>query len=471
MRSQGRSLLSRRRRGNSRDLGRSWERKLFFKPAIIGVIMFAGFRLLAIMLISLCLWTRVDVWSTESWTAKPLSVSTAAAPELMPMSAQSSEATSSGSSFDAWLNTLGFVYDPVLGRVRSPFDFLHAEDDPAIQESFVSLLDPSILLRPLDLAVLTLPGAGKTGLRLMAEHQAARMRRGDISLEEDLVQQSQDRRGVLRRILIERFNGSELQDLCFELDVNYDTLLGETKADKARELISFLERRERLADMERVGRRLRSEIPWDTIFLPPGFTSEFKLYTSPLSLAVDLEDILRRDEAREQVSARTATSILLDYAESQEGSAAELAVHSILQRVPRREFHRRNIYFKMLLPLQFKPFTQDFQAFAIDWPPASLQSLITSRILWASNGTLVATSADLVESLLVRIDPDEVLARISITPRRLLQIGQLLLASQRIVWGSSRHAHDAKVEGDRISWGLWQQCIKQIGEMTFEFAP
>jgi hypothetical protein len=69
----------------------------------------------------------------------------------------------------------------------------------------------------------------------------------------------------LRAILTERFSDSELQTLCFDLDVGYDELPGSNKADKARELVAYLERRGRIADIGAVGRRLRPDVSWDDL--------------------------------------------------------------------------------------------------------------------------------------------------------------------------------------------------------------
>jgi hypothetical protein len=66
----------------------------------------------------------------------------------------------------------------------------------------------------------------------------------------------------LREILTNRFDEGELRTLCFDLGVDYDILPGESKADKARELVAFLERRQRLDELFQVGPRLRPDILW-----------------------------------------------------------------------------------------------------------------------------------------------------------------------------------------------------------------
>lgn len=70
----------------------------------------------------------------------------------------------------------------------------------------------------------------------------------------------------LLRILVERFNEGELQTFCFAMkDITYDELPGEGKSNKARELISYYERRNKIHELVNVGKDFRSDIPWDDI--------------------------------------------------------------------------------------------------------------------------------------------------------------------------------------------------------------
>ena len=73
----------------------------------------------------------------------------------------------------------------------------------------------------------------------------------------------------LRRTLVERLSEGDLRDLCFDLGVNYDDLPGETRADKARELITYFKQRNRLPKLIRTIEENRpdidlSDIPFDT---------------------------------------------------------------------------------------------------------------------------------------------------------------------------------------------------------------
>jgi hypothetical protein len=67
----------------------------------------------------------------------------------------------------------------------------------------------------------------------------------------------------LRKLLVEYFNLGELQTLCFDLDVDYDSLPGEGKASKARELVAYLGRRGIISKLVRIGKQQRPDIPWE----------------------------------------------------------------------------------------------------------------------------------------------------------------------------------------------------------------
>jgi hypothetical protein len=69
----------------------------------------------------------------------------------------------------------------------------------------------------------------------------------------------------LRQVLNERLNESELRDLCFDLGVDYESLSGEGKADKARELVSFLQRRKRIPELIMKGEKQRPDIVWSQL--------------------------------------------------------------------------------------------------------------------------------------------------------------------------------------------------------------
>ncbi len=61
----------------------------------------------------------------------------------------------------------------------------------------------------------------------------------------------------LRDILVTYFSDSELRDVCFDLAIDYESLPGEGKAAKARELVAYCQRHDRLDELEATCRRLR----------------------------------------------------------------------------------------------------------------------------------------------------------------------------------------------------------------------
>lgn len=66
----------------------------------------------------------------------------------------------------------------------------------------------------------------------------------------------------LRNAIIEHFDLDEVRDLCFELDVQFDELAGDTLSEKARELVLFLDRRRDLPALIEACRRLRPKAGW-----------------------------------------------------------------------------------------------------------------------------------------------------------------------------------------------------------------
>lgn len=72
----------------------------------------------------------------------------------------------------------------------------------------------------------------------------------------------------IHQLLATRYDEEELRTLCFYLEVDYDNLLGEGKANKARELIKFLDRRNLILQLVKIGKRQRPDISWGLPELP-----------------------------------------------------------------------------------------------------------------------------------------------------------------------------------------------------------
>jgi hypothetical protein len=68
--------------------------------------------------------------------------------------------------------------------------------------------------------------------------------------------------GELRQKLIAHFSDGELHDLCFDLGIDYESLGGGTRDARARELISYLQRRERLGELISLCRARRPSVSW-----------------------------------------------------------------------------------------------------------------------------------------------------------------------------------------------------------------
>ena len=69
----------------------------------------------------------------------------------------------------------------------------------------------------------------------------------------------------LFEILNARCGLTDLCALCLHLDVDCVNLRGEAKADKATELINYLERRRAIPDLVKAGRDLCPDIPWPDV--------------------------------------------------------------------------------------------------------------------------------------------------------------------------------------------------------------
>jgi len=60
----------------------------------------------------------------------------------------------------------------------------------------------------------------------------------------------------------EHFNEAELRELAFILQVDYENLPGNTKRGKARELVSYMDRRDRLGELMAALLTLRPGVAW-----------------------------------------------------------------------------------------------------------------------------------------------------------------------------------------------------------------
>ena len=68
--------------------------------------------------------------------------------------------------------------------------------------------------------------------------------------------------GHLRRLLVRAFGMEELKTFCFEIQVDYEELAGDTKSVLARNLVLYLARRDRLEELVTRASQLRPQIAW-----------------------------------------------------------------------------------------------------------------------------------------------------------------------------------------------------------------
>ena len=69
-------------------------------------------------------------------------------------------------------------------------------------------------------------------------------------------------RTKLREILVDYFSDGDLRTLCFQLGVEYADLGPGGRADRARELVIYFDRRRRLHRLAEEGQKLRPDAPW-----------------------------------------------------------------------------------------------------------------------------------------------------------------------------------------------------------------
>ena len=67
----------------------------------------------------------------------------------------------------------------------------------------------------------------------------------------------------LRENMYNAFTRSELRDVCFDMDVDYESLSGDTKGDDVRELIALCERSGQINELITMCSRRRSNVSWE----------------------------------------------------------------------------------------------------------------------------------------------------------------------------------------------------------------
>lgn len=72
-------------------------------------------------------------------------------------------------------------------------------------------------------------------------------------------------RRELRKAIEAGFDDNELQTLCFDLEIKYESLSGDNFSGKVRELIEYFERKKRLPELIAYCKEKLEKVPWDEI--------------------------------------------------------------------------------------------------------------------------------------------------------------------------------------------------------------
>lgn len=87
----------------------------------------------------------------------------------------------------------------------------------------------------------------------------------DTTRSEEDSKEFKDQRLKLRHVLTNYFNDSELRNLCFELNIDYENLHGQGKIDRVIDLVMYAERHGRTIELVTQCRRLRPHIDWQNL--------------------------------------------------------------------------------------------------------------------------------------------------------------------------------------------------------------
>jgi nucleoside phosphorylase len=150
----------------------------------------------------------------------------------------------------------------ILGQAFAPPNVMHG-----IRESRNQIRRIKAILRGWGVAVEDHPDDEEQQLNpestAPASSQVEPVQKGSTTVE----QRSQNQVDVtaLRDLLTAQFNIEELQDLCVDLGIDYENLSGQGKGGKARELIAYAQRRNRMDDLIARARALRPQAEWQRV--------------------------------------------------------------------------------------------------------------------------------------------------------------------------------------------------------------
>lgn len=148
---------------------------------------------------------------------------------------------------------------------------------------------------------------------------------------------------ALREQLITAFNDNELRDICFEMRVDYEIIDGTNKAAKARDLLTYLDRRNRIPELILFCQQERPAYSWDLVLSQKrqneDFRQQLNLDSSLRGRYLDLRFEAYRDvwqklyalkEAGDELWQRVSKENLLNFATVYQQTRAVVMNNAIL---------------------------------------------------------------------------------------------------------------------------------------------
>ena len=139
---------------------------------------------------------------------------------------------------------------------------------------------------------------------------------------------------TLRQILTQRFDDGGLRTLCFDLGVDYDSLPGQGKADKARELVAYFDRRRQIYRLIEVGTQQRPDIDWGenvevTGGVPPKPSAELQKPEESIPGQSRFDDMLRQVTKFDLRLRRSMPKVTSGYAQAKDRDEIDRVLASI----------------------------------------------------------------------------------------------------------------------------------------------
>ena len=153
-----------------------------------------------------------------------------------------------------WQQQLAFPRGNFTMRIRYLLSFLtplyHEQQQQSVLVIFLRVLAEEIPIED----------TRRNQIVQLAEDIEEHLQKSSLANEYNLQLSTQITQQDLRQKLIKHFNINELKDICFDLNIDYELLSGNNKADIVRELILHLDNRGRLGELVAIIRRERANI-------------------------------------------------------------------------------------------------------------------------------------------------------------------------------------------------------------------